>query len=364
MRKRQKKIISTFEDAINNGMLTIAKKDISVIFFGEGVLDPGHFFGTLKNLDKEIDNSRIYEMPISENGVMGIAIGSAMTGKRPIISLQRIEFALLALEQLFNNAAKAHYISNGLHKVPLVLRLVIGRGWGQGPEHSQVLENIFSSIPGLKVVMPAFPSDAKGMIISAVKDNNPIVFLEHRWCHYVRENVNQNYYETPISSGPKIVTKGKDLTLVATSYMTIVCLGLVNILSEYKIYIELIDLRVLRPLRLEKIIKSVNKTKRLLTVDSGFKEFGIGAEIVSSISENCFNNLKSAPLRLGLPNHPTPSSRGYIDSVYVSSIDIFKSISKLVDIDDDKRNKILKLLKSNLKKNNNDVPNPDFKGPF
>lgn len=364
MPKKQKKIITTFGEAINNGMLTIAKKDKSVIFFAEGVLDPGHFFGTLKNLDKVIDSSRIYEMPISENGVMGIATGSAMSGKRPIISLQRIEFALLALEQLFNNAAKAHYISNGQHKVPLVLRLVIGRGWGQGPEHSQVLENIFSSIPGLKVVMPAFPSDAKGMIISAVKDNNPIVFLEHRWCHYIRESVNPDYYEIPISSGPKVVVKGKQLTLVSTSYMTIVCLDLVNILKKYKIYIELVDLRVLKPLKLEKIIKSVNKTKRLLTVDSGFKEYGIGSEIVSSVSEKCFNNLKSAPLRLGLPNHPTPSSRGYIDSVYVSTLDIFNSITKLININDYKKKLIFKELKNNLKKNNNDIPNPDFKGPF
>ena len=233
MHKKQKVEVVSFEEAINDGMLSIAKKDKSIIFFAEGILDPGHFFGTLKDIDKYINKSRIFEMPISENGVVGIAIGSAMSGKRPIISLQRVEFALLAIEQIFNNAAKAHYVSNGKHKVPLVIRLVIGRGWGQGPEHSQVLENIFSSIPGLKVVMPSFPSDAKGMIISSIKDNNPVIFLEHRWCHYVRQKVKKNYFETPISSGPKIIIKGTKLTIVSTSYMTIVCYDLVKILNKY-----------------------------------------------------------------------------------------------------------------------------------
>ena len=357
-----KKKLITYQESIRDGMIEVAKKNKSVIFLAEGIMDPGKFFGTLDGIDKHIEKKRIIEMPISENALTGVAIGAAMRGKKPILSFQRVEFALLAIEQIFNNAAKAHYISAGKHKIPIVIRLIIGRGWGQGPEHSQSLETMFALIPGLKVIMPAFPSDAKGMIISAVKDNNPVIVLEHRWCHYAKENVKNGYFEIPINDGPKKIKSGKDLTIVSTSYMSIVALETAKILQRYNIDIEVFDLRTIRPLRLSKIYKSVNKTNKLITVDTGFKEFGVGAEIVSSVISNCFKNLKFPPIRLGLPDHPVPSSRGYIDNIYITPLDILNSVNKLVKIPKNSYRSIKKEI--NSKNQLNDIPNKNFTGPF
>ena len=152
-------------------------------------------WGTLKGIGNKFGEDRVIEMPIAENGAVGIAIGAAIAGQRPIISFHRVEFALLAFEQIVNNAAKTYYISNGQHKVPLVIRMVIGRGWGQGPEHSQSLEPLFAYFPGLKVVMPAFAADAKGMLIAAIEDDNPVIFIEHRFLHYSTGHVPEGYYK-------------------------------------------------------------------------------------------------------------------------------------------------------------------------
>ena len=358
---KNKKLLS-YAEAIRDGMLISAKKNKSVIFLAEGITDPGKFFGTLENLQDVVSNERIIEMPISENSMVGVAIGAAIRGKRPIISLQRVEFALLAIEQIFNNAAKAHYLSVGKHKVPLVIRLIIGRGWGQGPEHSQSLESLFALIPGLKVIMPAFPQDAKGMIIAAIKDNNPVIVLEHRWCHYVKGMVKNSYFEIPLNEGPNKIKSGTQITIVATSYMSIIALKLALLLKKFNINIEVFDLRTIRPLKLDKIYKSVKKTNNLITIDTGFKEFGVGAEITSLVMTHCFKFLKNAPIRMGLPSHPTPSSRGYIDSVYIKQIDILHSVNSILNISKYKLDVIIKYLKK--EETVNDKPNEKFTGPF
>ena len=269
----------TMGDAIREGLTEAALKHASVIFFAEGVADPSSVYGTLTGLDKHIAKERIIEMPVAENALTGVAVGAAMMGKRPVLSFHRVEFALLALEQIVNNAAKAHYISNGRHSVPLVIRLVIGRGWGQGPEHSQSLEAVFAHFPGLKVVMPTYPKDAKGMAIAAVEDNNPVIMIEHRWCHYVRGHVPAGYYAEPLD-GPRAVHQGKDLTIVATSYMTLEAVRAAQQLEKLGFSATVFDLRVLRPLVLDRVFASVAETGRLITVDTGFRRYGIGAEIV------------------------------------------------------------------------------------
>ena len=181
----QDKII-TGSRAINDALAYIGSKNKNVLLFAEGVNDPTAIFGTQKNLINIYGQERLIEMPVSENGLCGVAIGAAMNGKRPIISFHRVEFALLAMEQIVNNAAKMHYVSNGLHFCPIVIRLVVGRGWGQGPEHSQSLETLFSYIPGLKVIMPTFPEDLKDAMLTSVEDNNPTIIIEHRWTLYKR----------------------------------------------------------------------------------------------------------------------------------------------------------------------------------
>ena len=353
----------SFGEAIREGLLQASEIDPSVLHFAEGVEDPSAVFGTLKDIGKVIGQNRMIEMPVSENALTGVAIGAALSGKRPVISFHRVEFAMLALEQIANNAAKFHYVSNGKHNVPLVMRLIIGRGWGQGPEHSQSLETVFAYFPGLKVVMPARPMDAKGMIIAAVEDKNPVLFIEHRWSHYAVGDVPQNYFSTGIT-GPERIKTGDAITVVATSYMTLEALRVADALERVGINIELFDLRVLRPLSLETIVKSVKKTGKLLTIDTGFRTYGIGAEIVSSVIERSFEFLKTAPIRLGLPDHPTPSSASLIKNYYVDSIMILEKISQVVDIAPSVLEQLKKSIVNERKNIPIDVPDPFFKGPF
>ena len=266
-------------------------------------------------------------MPIAENGAVGIAIGAAIAGQRPIISFHRVEFALLAFEQIVNNAAKSSYISNGQHKVPLVIRMVIGRGCGQGPEHSQSLEPLFAYFPGLKVVMPAFAADAKGMLIAAIEDDNPVIFIEHRFLHYSTGHVPEGYYKNALD-GPRVVREGKDVTIVATSHGVLEAMRAADVLHKIGCSAEVLDMRVLRPLNVAPIVTSVRKTGRLVTVDTGFDRFGVGAEIVASVLTEAFDALKAAPVRLGLPDHPTPSSRGLIPGFYPDSQRIVREVER------------------------------------
>ena len=358
----QKRMLS-LGDAIKEGLTEAAVRDPSVLLMAEGVDDPSSVYGTTADIGKHIDRKRIIEMPVSENGLCGVAIGAAMMGKRPVISFHRVEFALLAMEQIVNNAAKAHYISNGRHKVPLVIRLIIGRGWGQGPEHSQSLEAVFSHFPGLKVVMPTYPRDGKGLMIAAVEDNNPVIMIEHRWCHYVMGEVPAGYYTEPMD-GPRAVHQGKDVTIVATSYMTLEAVRAAEALEALGYTATVMDLRVLRPLRLDKVFESVRQTGRLLTVDTGFKQFGIGAEVVSQVVANCFASLKTAPVRMGLPDHPTPSSRGLVPGIYPDSASILRNLGQMLGIAEAKIGGAVAEITAQRKGLPIDVPDPFFKGPF
>jgi pyruvate/2-oxoglutarate/acetoin dehydrogenase E1 component len=358
----QKRMLS-LGDAIREGLTEVAMRDSSVLIMAEGVSDPSSVYGTTAGIGKYIDPKRIIEMPVSENGLCGVAVGAALMGKRPVISFHRVEFALLAMEQIINNAAKAHYISNGRHKVPLVIRMVVGRGWGQGPEHSQSMEAVFSHFPGLKVVMPTYPRDGKGLVIAAVEDDNPVLIIEHRWCHYAIGHVPEGYYTEPID-GPRAVHHGKDVTIVATSYMTLESVRAAEALEKLGYSATVFDLRVLRPLMLDRIFESIQQTGRLLTVDTGFRKFGVGSEVVSEAVAHCFSALKSAPVRMGLPDHPTPSSRGFVPGYYVDSTSILRSIGTMLEIDAAKIESAVAELIAQRKGLPIDVPDPFFKGPF
>jgi pyruvate dehydrogenase E1 component beta subunit len=361
--KSVQRLLMSGSEAIRYAFICASKKIKNLVLISEGVLDPSAFYGTTKGLNRYFKKDRIIEMPLSESALTGVSVGAAINGIRPVLNYHRVEFALLAMEQIINNAAKSSYISYGKHKVPFVLRLVIGRGWGQGPSHSQSLENFFSSVPGLKVVMPTFPNDSKELLIGAIMDNNPVIIIEHRWCHYIKEKVKVGYSSSSLESGPKKIINGKDYTVVATSYMVLESIEASKILKKFGINIEVFDLRILRPLKLKKIISSVKKTGRLLTVDTGFKILGIGSEIVSEISEKCFKNLKSSPKRLGFPDHPTPSSRGYLKNVYPDFYKICKVITRDLKIS----TSVWHLIKKEIKIRTNkftDIPNQLFKGPF
>lgn len=314
--------ILTSAQAINEALAIVGERDKNVLLMGQGIDDKGAFYGTTAGL-RPVYGDRLIETPVSENAMVGVAVGLALSGKRPVIQFHRVEFALLAMEQIINSAAKMHYISNGQHKCPLVIRMIVGRGWGQGPSHSQSLEAMFAYIPGLKVLMPTFPADYKGMLISAIEDDNPVVIIEHRWTHYVKGEVPEGYYKGDITK-PKKLRTGESRTIVASSYSILEHI-------DHK-GADVFDLRVLRPLQLDEIAESVKKTGRLMIVDTGYVTGGVGAEIAAQITEKCYRYLKEAPVRYGIPDHPIPSSRGYLDGIYPDG--------------------------------GSDQPNPEFHGPF
>ncbi len=346
-----------FNEAINEAFSICLKKDKNVYLIGLGVPDPKGIFGTTLNLQKKFGKDRVMDMPTAENGMTGIAIGTALGGFKPVISHQRVEFALLSMEQIINQAAKWHYMTAGKQHIPLVIRLIVGRGWGQGPQHAQNLESLFAHIPGLKVVSPSNPNDAKGLLISSIKDKNPVIFYEHRWLHNTFGYVEKNYFEIPLGKA-KILSKGNVLTLISNSYMILECIKCVKFFRSHGILIELIDLRTLRPLDTKTIINSVKKTKRVVVVDNSWQNLGISSEVVSCIAENKFINLLSRPERLGFANVPSPSTRALIKDYYPDAYKIALKIKKSLQ---------LNININYLKKRKNDlidIPDKKFTGPF
>ena len=325
MANRQIKCFQAISEAIDQFMAV----DPSVYIMGLGVPDPKGIFGTTLRLQQKHGNTRVMDMPLSENGMTGVAIGSALAGMRPIMTHQRIEFALLAMEQIVNQAANWHYMFGGQMSMPLVIRMIIGRGWGQGPQHSQSLQAWFAHIPGLKVVMPTTPYDAKGLLISSIEDNNPVIFIEHRWLHNITGEVPEEIYRVPIGKA-KVVREGDDLTIAATSYMTLESLRAAEILAADDINVEVIDIRTLSPLDESTIIKSVRKTGRFIVADTGWKTAGFGAEVVAMVSEKAFNELKSPPLRVAIPDCPLPSTPALANKYYPRAVHIATIISEMI----------------------------------
>ena len=350
-----------FSESIHEAQMQIMRKDNKVITMGLGVNDPMGIFGTTKDLYKIFGNKRVIETPTSENASTGIAIGAAIQGLKLILTHQRVEFSLLSMEQIINQAAKFYFLSNGKYKISLVIRVIIGKGWGQGPQHSQSLESLFAHIPGLKVVSPSNGRDAKGMLIYAINCGHPVIYFEHRWLHNIEGNVPKKLYITPFGKA-KIHNKGKDITIISYSEALIQVLRLREIILKSKISAEIIDLRSLRPLDRKTILKSVKKTKRVLFVDNGWKTYGIGAEISSMISEKMGSILKSNPVRIGIKEIPIPSSRSIAKEIYLNPLKILKSISKITKKKIDKKQ--LKIFMSKIKNIPLDIPYKDFKGPF
>jgi pyruvate dehydrogenase E1 component beta subunit len=259
------------------------------------------------------------------------------------------------MEQIINQAAKWLYMSAGKKNVPLVIRLIIGRGWGQGPQHSQSLETIFAHIPGLKVVCPSDPYNAKGLLISSIQDKNPVIFFEHRWCHGIKGYVPNKYYKIPIGKS-RYVTRGNDLTIVTFSYMVSEAIRVHKILRENKIRVEIIDLQSLRPLDKEKFLKSAKKTRKILVIDNGLTKYGISSEILAIISENMKKNVYVIK-RIGVTDTPIPSTVALAKFSYPNQFTIIKEIEKLIN----KKIIITKNFKQDIRY---DQPNKNFMGPF
>jgi pyruvate/2-oxoglutarate/acetoin dehydrogenase E1 component len=352
----KKKRISTAE-AIKESLLLSMRRDKNVILLGLGVDDPKGIFGTSKEIIKKFKHKRVFDFPTAENAMTGISIGASIMGLKPIIVHQRVEFSLLAMEQIINQAAKWFFMSGGLKNVPLVIRLIIGRGWGQGPQHSQSLESLFAHIPGLKVVSLSTPYNAKGLMLSSIEDKNPVIIFEHRWLHEIKGLVPSGYYKVKIGKS-NIIKKGMDITLVSYSYMVIECLRAAKILKDYSINVEVVDIQTLRPLDYKTILKSIKKTKKAIIVDNGLMNFGISAEIIarSYEAQNKDKNLLQIE-RIGPPDKPIPSTKELAKYFYNDHISIVKKIGKVLKI----KLKNISKYQDNIP---SDQPNKNFMGPF
>lgn len=303
--------------------------DDRIFIMGQGVDDPFGMFGATLNLHKKYGSQRVFDTPLSEESLTGIAIGAGLGGMRPIYMHNRPDFLLLAMNQIVNHASKWSYMFGGNINVPVVIWACIGRGWGSGAQHSQALQGLFMHVPGLKLVMPSTPYDVKGLLVSSVYDNNPVIILEHRWLLKHTGYVPEELYKIPFGKG--IIRKeGKDITIAGVSYMVIETLRAAEELQKDGISVEVIDLRTLKPLDEDIILKSIKKTGKLIIVDTGWKTGGVTAEIAATISEKGFDYLKKPVKRIASPDVPTPAGYTLEAKFYPGVNDIIDAIKGLL----------------------------------
>lgn len=349
-----------FIDLVNAAFKKAMELDEKVLLYALGINDRARIFGATKNLLEEFGENRIFDIPTSENAMTGVGIGLAIQGFRPVFSHNRLDFILLAMDQIINGCAKWHSLFAGSMTVPLVIRVIVGRGWGQGPTHCQSLQACFAHIPGLKVVMPSLAEDVYGLLLSSIFDNNPVVFIEHRWLHNIAtNNINEAYGYVPLGKARTVVS-GSDITIVSMSYMTIEALHAVKFLKERDIHCELIDLRTIKPLDWDAIYASVKKTGRLLVLDTGFQFCSVASEVIAKASMDCFSNLIIPPVRLAMSDFPVPTSLALSNPMYAYSDDIAKAVCKMLDKDSD-ISMPLEMERGHFPK---DVPGNWFQGPF
>ena len=292
--------------AIREALDIALESDPHVFILGQGVDDPGSMFGVTKGLSRKYGRQRVFDTPLSEEAMMGVSAGSAMNGMRPFYMHNRPDFILLAMNQLITHAAKFHFMDNGQTTVPMVVWAAIGRGWGSGSQHSQAIQGLLLGAPGLKIVMPSTPFDAKGLTLAAIADNNPVLVFEHRWLMKKDGIVPEGPYKVPIGRGT-YRRRGGDVTVVGASHAIELALTAANKLSAEGIDAEVIDLRTVKPLDTGIIEESLKKTGRLLVVDTGWSMGGVCAEIGCLAAECWFDHLKAPVRRIGLPDIPTPA---------------------------------------------------------
>jgi len=318
-----------FREALAEALLQIMEKDERVFVFGEGVDDPKGIFGTTLNLHKKFGTQRSFDIPIAENTMTGVGIGAALAGLRPVMVHMRMDFMLLAMDQIINHASKWSYMFGGKVTVPLVIRTLIGRGWGSAAQHSQSIQGLFMHVPGLKIVMPSTPRDAKGLLVASIEDDNPVIFIEHRLLYEHIGCVPEDLYSIPLGKA-NVKKEGKDVTVVAVSYMVFESVKAAEKLKEEGIDVEVIDVRTVKPLDNETIFNSVKKTGRLVIADTGWITGGVAAEISARVSSNIFESLKSPILRVCCPDVPTPASPNLEKAFYPGKEEIINTVKRIL----------------------------------
>lgn len=343
--------------SIRDATAEAMRADASVVLYGLGVNDPGRVFGTTAGLVEEFGESRVFETPTAENGMMGVAVGAALGGLRPIVTQQRADFFYLAMDQLVNSAAKWRFMFGAQFSVPLVVRLIVGRGWGQGPTHSQNLATWLSHVPGIKVVYPSNSHNAGSLLTEAINDNNPVVYIEDRWLHS-QATEGAPAKELRLGS-PVFRRRGDAFTVVAFGSMVAEALNAADTLGALGISGDVIDVGTLLPLNFEEIAASVSRTRHLLVVESqpvrgSFGEGLLGA-VVSSLLGKC--DLASARVT-GLPSIPQPTSFGATRGLYPTGFSIATTLTEQLGLDTTK----LGIL--DLEPKPHDVNSVSFAGPF
>lgn len=320
-----------YVEALREALTYSMNNDDKVFLLGQGVDDPGGMFGVTKGFKESYGASRVFDTPVSEEGMTGICVGAAMTGMRPVYFHNRPDFLLLTFNQLVNHAAKIHYMDNGQNSVPMVVWSAIGRGWGSGPQHSQAIQGLLLGVPGLKIVMPSTPFDAKGLMIAAIQDNNPVIIIEHRWLMRQSGIVPQENYLIPLGKGV-YRRRGKDLTVVGTSHTLHLALAAAEQLAqEHAISAEVIDLRTIQPLDEAIIFESLAETGRLMVVDTGWAKGGVCAEIACLVAEKAFALLKAPIKRVGLPDCHAPAGYDLEQFYYPTAASIKEAMLALVN---------------------------------
>jgi acetoin:2,6-dichlorophenolindophenol oxidoreductase subunit beta len=319
----------SYSDTIKETLDYLLETDETVMLIGQGVKSPWYVGSTCNGLVGKFGEHRVMDTPISENGITGAAVGAAIVGMRPIIVHPRMDFMLYAFDPIINQASNWNFMSGGNSHVPIVFWGIINRGGEQAAQHSQSLYSIFAHIPGLKVIAPSTPYDVKGLLISAVLDPNPVLFVDDRWLYNIADEVPYDKYEIPIGKG-LIRKKGKDVSLVSFSYAMHETIKAGNRLSKEGIDVELIDLRSIKPYDKELLLDSVKKTGKLVIVDGSWKTGGFSAEVAAFIAENAFESLKAPIIRVCLPDIPAPSSHTLEEEYYITSEKIIQAVKQVL----------------------------------
>ena len=342
----------SYEQAIAQTLKQEMERDPRVFVYGLDVADHKKIFGSTRGLEK-FPEKRFFGTPLSEEAMTGVGLGAAISGLRPVHVHIRVDFLLLAMNQLANMIAPAHFGSGGKLKVPLVIRAVIGRGWGQAFQHSKSLQSVFAHIPGLIVVMPSNAYDVKGLLASAIRSDNPVIFLEHRWLYWLEGKVPVKPYTIPFGKA-KVVRRGKDVTVVATSWMNVEAYKAAEILERKQgIQVEIVDPRTIYPFDEAQVVRSVKKTRHCIVADYDWEFCGFSAEVAARISEKCFGVLKSPVTRIAFPHTQCATTRPLENEFYPNAVDVIRAVEKK-----------LKLKPTNLAGEEFYSWENRFKGPF
>jgi pyruvate dehydrogenase E1 component beta subunit len=323
---------ATYCEALNEAIVQEMERDERVFVYGIGVPDHKKIFGSTERILEKFGPARCMDTPISEDAMTGFGLGAAMSGLRPIHVHIRVDFLLLAMNQLANMVSSFAYGSAGRLKAPLVIRAVVGRGWGQGYQHSKTMHSTFAHIPGLKVVTPTTVADAKGLMVSAIRDDNPVVVIEHRWLYWQEGQLPEGDYTVRIGE-PSVIRKGGDVTVIATSWMNVEAVKAAEILERRGVHIEIVDPRTISPLEDEMLIASVDKTGHCIVADNDWSFCGFGAEVAARVSEKCFGRLKSAVRRLGFAHVPCPTARHLENEFYPNAVHIVRAVEEKLGLD-------------------------------